>query len=603
MNITTFDSGKEFISDMLSDVNVGKTQLPDFQRGWVWDDHHIRDLIASVSQSFPIGAVMTLKTGGPDVSFAPRPIEGAGESLRQKNPDVLILDGQQRLTSLFQSLRSGKAVTTRDARGRSVRRWYYLDMKKCVSDEFEREDAVVSVPEDRVTTPFRGEAIDLSTPEKEYAQDMFPLQRIFHSDEWMREYIEYWNLAPDKWGLFQKFNDQVIKGFERYQIPVITLDMETPKEAVCIVFEKVNQGGVSLTVFELLTASFAADNFNLREDWGVRERRLKNNRRVLRQMESTLFLQALALLVTKDRGGAVTCRRRDILRLQSDEYIKWADKVEDGFGKAARFLHGQKVFNYKDLPYRTQLVPLAAVMADLDETADTEGARQKLAQWFWCGVLGEMYGGATETRFAMDFTDVTRWIRGDGGTPRTVRESNFQANRLLTLRTRNSAAYKGIHALLMRDGSRDFRTGEPIEDQTFFGDSIDIHHIFPRSWCDGHGVTTRICNSIINKTAISARTNRSIGGRAPSIYLNTLQRNAEIAPSDMDGILASHRIHAPALRSDDFNAFFANRAEGILQSIESAMGKDVTREAGLFWLDAPIEDYDDGPTDWDENVD
>ena len=604
MTITSFDSGKEFISDMLSDVSVGKTQLPDFQRGWVWDDHHIRDLIASVSQSFPIGAVMTLATGGPDVNFKPRPLEGTSQRLESVAPDILILDGQQRLTSLFQSLQAGNAVITKDARGKPIRRWYYLDMKKSVSDGFEREDAVISVPEDRIVRTFRGNVIlNLSSPQNEFTEDMFPLRQIFTSNEWRREYCKHWEYNHNKVELFDDFDEQIIDKFRRYQIPVITLDRETPKEAVCIVFEKVNQGGVSLTVFELITASFAADDFQLREDWNRREPRLKNNHRVLRSVDSTLFLQGLTLLATKERGGAVSCRRRDILRLQSDEYIKWADKVEGGFGKAARFLHGQKVFNYKDLPYRTQLVPLAAILADLGEVADTEGARQKLAQWFWCGVLGEMYGGTTETRFASDFVEVTRWIRGDGETPRTVQESNFQANRLLTLRTRNSAAYKGVHALLMRDGSRDFRTGEPIEDQTFFGDSIDIHHIFPRTWCDRHGVTSRIYNSIINKTAISARTNRSIGGRAPSIYLNTLQQNAEISPADMDGILASHRIDATSLRSDDFNAFFANRAEGIIQSIESAMGKSVTREDGLFWLGAPIEDYDDGPTDWDENVD
>lgn len=604
MNITSFDSGKEFISEILGDVGVGKTQLPDFQRGWVWDDHHIRDLIASVSQSFPIGAVMTLATGGQDVNFKPRPLEGTPERLESVAPDILILDGQQRLTSLFQSLQAGNAVATRDTRGKPILRWYYLDMKKCVSDGSEREDAVISVPEDRIARTFRGDvALDLSSPQNEFAEDMFPLQHVFSPDEWMQKYIEYWNLDRDKWDLYRQFNQRIIQRFQRYQIPVITLDKETPKEAVCIVFEKVNQGGVSLTVFELITASFAADDFQLREDWDSREQNLKNNHRVLRSVDSTLFLQALTLLATKARGRAVSCRRRDILRLQADEYKNWADKVEDGFVKVARFLHGQKVFNFKDLPYRTQLVPLAAILADLGETADAEGARQKLAQWFWCGILGEMYGGATETRFAMDFADVTAWIRGDGGTPRTINDSNFQANRLLTLRTRNSAAYKGIHALLMRDGSRDFRTGEPIEDQTFFGDNIDIHHIFPRTWCNRNGVSPKTYDSIINKTAISARTNRSIGGRAPSSYLDILQRNADIGKDGMDRILASHRIHATAIRSDDFNRFFANRAESIIQRIESAMGKTVTREEGLFWRGEPGEEYDDGPVDWDENTD
>ena len=606
MNVANFDSTKHFIQAMLSDVANGGTQLPDFQRGWVWDDHHVKDLIASVSLSFPIGAIMTLRTGGDDVSFKPRPIEGAEGMIRQKEPNTLVLDGQQRLTSLFQSLMAGKPVQTRDTRGNPISRWYYLDMKRCVSDDADREDAVISVPDERrLTTDFGREiTLDLSSPDKEYENDMFPLHQIFDYAEWMKGYIEFWNLNSDKWNLFHKFDSQVIQSFSKYQVPVIELGKETPKEAVCIVFEKVNQGGVSLTVFELLTASFAADNFQLRRDWRDREERLKEAHPVLRNMENTLFLQALTLLSTQAKGGTVGCRRRDILRLKTEEYRNWADKIEDGFKKAARFLHGQKIFRARDMPYQTQLIPLVAILTNLGNDADTEGARQKIIRWYWCGVLGEMYGGATEARFANDFEDVTRWVRGETEEPRTIRDANFQANRLLSLQRRNSAAYKGIHALLMRDGSRDFRTGEPIEDQTFFDDNkIGIHHIFPQAWCKNQDIAGGIFNSIINKTAISARTNRSIGGRAPSIYVDSIMRNAGVTPADMDEILNSHRITAEILRSDDFDRFFADRAERLLQSIETAMGKNIAREEGLFWQGAPIDDHDDGPRDWDENVD
>lgn len=590
---------------MLDEVSDGKLQLPDFQRGWVWDDHHIRDLIASISLSFPIGAVMTLETGGRDVSFRPRPIEGAEKLIRKHDPDTLILDGQQRLTSLFQAIRTGKAVKTKDTRGKAIERFYYLDMKQCVKSGADRGDAVLSIPEDRRIKTFRGEVIcDVSSDEKEYAEDMFPLRQVFDPDDWQIGYFKYWGFErSEKIRLYTEFNEQVIKRFQNYLVPVIELDKETPKEAVCIVFEKVNTGNVPLTVFELLTASFAADNFLLREDWDARERRLKGAHPVLRDMESTLFLQALTLLATKSRSGAVSCRRRDILRLETAEYEQWARAIEKGFERAARFLHGQKIFNSRDLPYAAQLVPLSAILTDLGESASTEGARQKIAQWYWCGVLGEMYGGTTETRFAWDLSDVTEWIRNVADIPRTIQDANFQASRLLTLRTRNSAAYKGIHALLMRDGSRDFRTGDPIEEQTFFGDSIDIHHVFPQSWCRKQKLERDMYNSIINKTAISARTNRIIGGRAPSDYLSRLEKRAKIGSADMDRLLSSHRIPVGALRKNDFRRFFASRAEGLLKGIEVAMGKKVTIEDGLKWLGTSQEKFHDGPTDWDENVD
>ena len=84
---------------------VGNVQLPDFQRGWVWDDDHIPSLLASVSLSFPIGAVMMLQTGNPDVRFKPRLVEGLTLA-SPPEPERLILDGQQRLTSLFLALLS-----------------------------------------------------------------------------------------------------------------------------------------------------------------------------------------------------------------------------------------------------------------------------------------------------------------------------------------------------------------------------------------------------------------------------------------------------------------------------------------------------------------
>jgi uncharacterized protein with ParB-like and HNH nuclease domain len=101
--MTTFDSIVETLPELLRSICAGKTQLPDFQRGWVWDDGHIRSLLASVSLSYPIGAVMMLETGNPSVRFQPRPVEGALPPSNAGEPERLILDGQQRLTSLFQS--------------------------------------------------------------------------------------------------------------------------------------------------------------------------------------------------------------------------------------------------------------------------------------------------------------------------------------------------------------------------------------------------------------------------------------------------------------------------------------------------------------------
>lgn len=609
----SFDSTKTPLLELLSRADSGKLQLPDFQRGWVWDDERIRSLLASVSVSFPIGAVMLLETGGAHVRFKPRPLGGTHERLRQVAPETLILDGQQRLTSLYQSLISAVAAETKDAKGKPIRRWYYLDMKRAVGNGEDREDAVLSVPDDKLVKTFGGQtALDLTSPSKEFQGDLFPVNKVFNSAEWRQAYSEHWNFDRDKMRLFNEFERDVIKRFEQYQVPVIELRKETPKEAVCLVFERVNTGGVALNVFELLTASFAADDFQLRDDWSAREKRLKDQHPVLRNLQNDDFLQAMSLLVTQERrrtalatgvtidnAPGISCKRRDILKLEVADWQTWADRVEDGFARAARFLYGQKIFKARDLPYRTQLVPLAAMFVDLGHDGESVGARQKIARWYWCGVLGELYGGAIESRFARDLPEVVAMVRGEMGDPITIQDSSFQSNRLLTLRTRNSSAYKGLYALLMRDGGQDFRTGEPIEAQTFFDDKIDIHHIFPEKWCKTANLDPGIYNSVINKTALSARTNRQIGGRAPSRYLPAVERTAGVNPARMDEILRSHCIASGELRADKFWDFYGARGEALLQRIEAATGKTITREPELFRAGRAPEAYDEPQEEWD----
>ena len=609
----SFDSTKTPLQDLLARAHTGSLQLPDFQRGWVWDDERIKSLLASVSVSFPIGAVMLLQTGGEHVRFKPRPLAGSPKGLRDVAPETFVLDGQQRLTSLYQSLMSREPVATKDVKGKPIQRFYYIDMKQAVLPEADREETVLSVPEERLARAFGGEVtVDVTTPEREYAADLFPMNQVFGSAEWRRGYNRRWSHDAAKSDLFDRFEAEVIDRFKQYQLPVIELKKETPKEAVCLVFERVNTGGVALTVFELLTASFAAEDFQLRDDWSARERRLKQGHPVLRGLQSDDFLQTISLLATQerrrgaldsgspaDKAPGISCKRKDILKLEVVDWQAWADRVEAGFVRAARFLHGQKIFKARDLPYRTQLVPLAAIFVDLDRAGETEGARREIARWYWCGVLGELYGGAIETRFARDLPEVVAHVRGDSTAPATVQESSFQPSRLLTLRTRNSAAYKGLYALLMRDGGRDLRTGEPIEAQAFFDDKIDIHHIFPEKWCKAAKIEPATYNSMINKTAISARTNRQIGGRAPSRYLPAVEKAAGIDATRMDEILTSHRIAPDTLRADRFWDFYAIRAEALLARIETATGKTITREPELFNAGVVAESYDEGPEDWD----
>ena len=103
--------------------------------------------------------------------------------------------------------------------------------------------------------------------ESEYQYCLFPVWKLLDPAGWRREFNKYWKHDEVKSNIFDEFEKHIIECFKQYLVPVIKLLKNTPKVAVCQVFEKVNTGGVSLTVFELVTASFAADGYNLREDW------------------------------------------------------------------------------------------------------------------------------------------------------------------------------------------------------------------------------------------------------------------------------------------------------------------------------------------------
>lgn len=606
--MTTFTSDKESLHEILKIISDGRYQLPEFQRGWVWDDAHIVSLLASVSLSYPIGAVMMLENGNPEVKFKPRPVEGV-ELTADKEPERFILDGQQRLTSLYQSLHLKKPVKTKDIRKKEIHRWYYIDMRKALNGGGDREEAILSIPDDRIIRNFRNEILaDYSTPEAEYEYMIFPVSAAFDCFEWREGYNAYWKFDPDKTRLFDQFQRNIIRRFEQYQVPVIKLLKGTPKVAVCQVFEKVNTGGVPLSVFELMTASFAADGYNLREDWegklNERGKKIENGRkdrlheqRVLRAVGADELLQAIALLATYsrkqtelDKEIAVSCKRNDILKLSLSDYKKWAEPATEAFFRAAKFLFQQKIFTSRDLPYSTQVVPLAVILTILGDRWQNDGIRNKLANWYWCGVFGELYGSAIETRFARDVVDVINWLDG-GSEPLTITDSNFAPSRLETLRNRNSAAYKGLFALLMRDGCLDFRTGVPIEVQTYFDEEIDIHHIFPQKWCKTNGIPSEKYDAIVNKTALSYQTNRIIGGNAPSVYLKKLRDKEGIEELRQLEILRSHVIDTDALTADDFDMFISARREKLLSRIEQATGKSIARHNQTV-VDDNVDDID-----------
>lgn len=583
----SFDSPIRDLRDLLKDIEEGKLQLPDFQRSWKWDTDRIRSLLASIAKGFPVGVIMALQTGSDEVNFAIRPISGVQTD--NSDPAFLLLDGQQRLTSLYQALKSKLPVDSCDPRGKLMQGWFYMRIAESLDENLDIEDdAIVFVPKDKVVrTNFGRDVVaDYSSLDLEVSAGVFPLHRIFEP-QFVQDYLlKVAELAPHRLIEYSAFASGPLQNLQNYKVPVIELSKTTKREAVCTVFEKVNTGGVALNVFELLTATFAGGSadFRLNDDWHDRKKRMVAARPVLHGVENTDFLQAVSLLASRKRrmdfsGGdekapGVTCKRKDILKLSLADYQAWAEPLTQSFIWAGQFLNNQSIYKPKDVPYRTQLVPLAALRVALGDNADLMGVSKRLGRWYWSGVLGELYGGAVETRFARDLEEVEKWVDG-GEEPGTVASASFDPGRLFTLRTRNSAAYKGIYALTMGGNVKDWVNNQIINQGSYQDFGVDVHHIFPQKWCSDNGIDDRFVQSIVNKTPISAATNRFISAKAPSQYVGELATKAQIGLDEAHAAIAAHHVDVAMLEKDDFHGFFEARKIALLEVIGEAMGKSV----------------------------
>ena len=175
------------------------------------------------------------------------------------------------------------------------------------------------------------------------------------------------------------------------------------------------------------------------------------------------------------------CKKKDVLALGFEDYKTNLAALVDGFQMARDFLIGERIFRMRDLPYTTQIIPLAATCAYVGKKKFSSVATKNvLRRWLRCGTFGQMYGGANETRYANHIEDLVDQIEGRPSQMRTVNSAHFQATRLLGLQTRNSAAYKGVMALVFRENALDFIDGEQMTNAKACSTPPDIHHIFPQ---------------------------------------------------------------------------------------------------------------------------
>jgi hypothetical protein len=302
------DTNPRALKELLAEIHNRSTALPDFQRDFVWEPGATQELIVSISNNYPAGSILRVRDA--KRVFAAREFEGA-PSLDGAKHTFLVLDGQQRLTSLYQAFY-----------GVGEHR-YFLDLGK-LRDGADFEEAIFHV---RATTKWAKGRETFGPQAKEL---LLPLSVLKGGaggfGQWGRKVAR--QLADKERIALEDALDGIeekwIRAIDDYHFPVVTLSDTTEPDALCTIFETLNRTGVKLSVFELLTARFWPQSINLRALW---DKALYDHPVIGHfEVDPYYVLQGISLASRK----APSCKRSDVLNLAASDITDWWDRVVFG---------------------------------------------------------------------------------------------------------------------------------------------------------------------------------------------------------------------------------------------------------------------------------
>lgn len=540
-----FETDKRDLLFLLDLIENRELALPDFQRSFVWDPLATRELLVSIIRFFPAGNLLFLQGGS--AVFLPRAVEGA-PMLKGSRPSTLILDGQQRLSSLYQAF---KGVGTHR---------FFVDVAALMAGD-DIDGAVKAFSENRATpwATIEGQARSL----------MLPLSRVRQYSYWRDEVLDHRidDEPEDRRRLRSYLNaveTAVIAPIRAYQFPVTTLSERTPTEAVCTIFETLNRTGIKLSVFELICARAFAEGHRLRERW----QQSLTEHAVLKEfgIDPYYLLQAIALRVGKKPQRGI------VAALEVSTLVDHWDAAARGMAEGLRMLRDEcGVLTARWLPYAPMLPTLAAAWRDVDEAnGPAAGARRlKLQRWFWASSFEGEYDNAPNSRAEADIPQLHAWLCG-GPPPRVVAQFEFDPATLVNVTVRQRGLYRATMALLMRRQPLDFFQAVPLTRAVIETNAVDDHHVFPVAYLKEHAAHWP--DTVLNHTLIDQSTNVRIGKKAPSVYLAQMEN--ELGTS-LAKILESHGLplgHDGPLWRDDYDAFLHWRIDHINQELCTAVG-------------------------------
>lgn len=551
-------------------------QLPDFQRSFVWNEGSKRQLIDSIQKAYPVGALLFLEidplseNGSP---FGKKPFNGVVPGDATQPLRWLVLDGQQRLTTVFNTF-SQAAAPQPAARPK----WFFLDIKSLFDWTHD--------PNNRDKKPDFAEHIQnrVKTAQPDgllFTNNLLGLPYIAEGRDALRQRLENYaqNCVADSpeyanWirVSMQSYFDAILD----YKFPCVVLPSSLDLEAVSNVFTILNVAGVKLTAFDLCVSKFFPHGVALREWWNAARASTAIN---YLDKDGTSLLQSIALLSGKSPRKSALVRNLETIDLNQN----W-QRVVDGFETVASHLSTFGVTSRKSLPYDTVVPAIAA--ANLSAAApngpvEMASRKAKIQRWVMQTGFNQRYTEGSDAKKELDFQAALPWFNGES-TPDFLTNNPVVWPENMPHISNSGARYKALTSMLNASNPKDFV--DPLNSLGLDNQNTqaEIHHVFPKAFLRRRGLEPRAAERAFNMTFLSGDSNRLISDDPPSVYLNNLIDSwstdvyrgvpREELLNRLEQVMATHFIDSAALAamwSDNYEAFLIARADTVRAKLES----------------------------------
>ncbi|WP_432170860.1 GmrSD restriction endonuclease domain-containing protein [Streptomyces sp. 1222.5] len=564
-----FKALPESIGSLVVAIQRGTIALPDFQRNFVWEPKRTVELLKSVISRYPAGTLLTWEQKD-EANFGYRLFHGVAATGRR--PARLVLDGQQRLTSMYQAL-----TGVGDHRF-FIRVWPFVDraaMELRPLDEVDLDDAIFAHDSRRRSR------FNPNDQEWQIKNATFPVAEYDRLRPWFKKLAR--SVEPDRDAaddleeLLNQFRDKYLQPLESYAFPVVDLPVSTPLVAVCNIFETLNRSGKELTPFDLLTAKFYPQGVHLRDLWSEAIARYP----LLQEFKVDAYgiLQALSL---RARGSA---QRSDVLnKLTAQDVSEHWEATVSGMSDVLDFLKRQcGAVSPEWLPYGMILVPMAAVFPEITDLRSQAKATamEKLGRFYWCSVFTENYDQGANSQAGADYKALRAWLFSDEEkrVPEAVAEFNLSDTDLLLARFNRKALFRGLMTLLVREGARDFGTAQAISNLPPM--NLDTLRVFAKSAVSvSEFEDAELCDAelALNRILVDRGTRKDVGDRPLMEYIEAQDAGTQ---RKLIEAVESHFIEAgegSGLASQSYELFLRERLTQIVDLIEVATGCSIVYE-------------------------